>query len=157
MVEHFRKKLCLSKLNLILLISILSLLFFPFANTFLINPLFTNVIIKNAELDAIRLAKHLASLELVNNLKSMNYSSLDTDTLNRIKTNLDLYKIKLFDKSGLIVFSSDTKDIGKVNLKPYFHNIVAKGKIFSKVVKKTVRPQKINSYKSMSLKFMFQY
>jgi putative methionine-R-sulfoxide reductase with GAF domain len=47
-----------------------------------------------------------------------------------------LMKIKVFAPDGETVYSSVKKDIGKINERDYFHDIVAKGRVFSKVVYK---------------------
>ena len=48
-------------------------------------------------------------------------------------------KIKVFAPDGEIVFSSSEKEVGTINEKDYFHNIVAKGGVFTKVVKKDTK------------------
>jgi len=45
-----------------------------------------------------------------------------------------LLKIKVFAPDGETVYSSSEWDIGTINERDYFHNIVAKGQVFSKVV-----------------------
>jgi signal transduction histidine kinase len=52
------------------------------------------------------------------------------------KDDLGLQKIKFFDKKGTIIYSTDKEDIGTLNKKEYFHNIVAKGKVYYTIVKK---------------------
>jgi hypothetical protein len=47
-----------------------------------------------------------------------------------------LTKLKIFSKSGKILFSTDPKEIGGMNNEPYFREIVARGGVYSKVVKK---------------------
>ncbi len=48
---------------------------------------------------------------------------------------LDLSKIKVFNASGEILYSTDTADIGKVNDKEYFHTVVASGDNYTDLVK----------------------
>ncbi len=50
--------------------------------------------------------------------------------------NFELVKVKIFNASGLIVYSSESKEIGEINTNDYFHEQVAKGQIFSKIVEK---------------------
>ena len=45
-------------------------------------------------------------------------------------------KIKIFSTNGEVLYSTDAKDIGSVNTNPYFTDIVAKGKNYSKIVHK---------------------
>jgi two-component system cell cycle sensor histidine kinase/response regulator CckA len=58
--------------------------------------------------------------------------SLKDDSIRKIETfkeELKLKKIKIFSKSGEIIYSSDPKDVGMINQKDYFRKIVAKVKI----------------------------
>ena len=52
----------------------------------------------------------------------------------------NLKKIKIFAPSGEIIYSSSPEDIGKVNSDSYFHEIVAKGEVVTKVVEKENEP-----------------
>ena len=45
-------------------------------------------------------------------------------------------KLKIFSRSGLTLFSTDSKDIGNINKERYFQEIVAKGKVYTEVVAK---------------------
>jgi signal transduction histidine kinase len=56
--------------------------------------------------------------------------------MNKLKEDFNLYKIKLFDKNGYVVFSTDEKDIGTKNKYDYFYDKVAKGEIVYKIVTK---------------------
>lgn len=56
--------------------------------------------------------------------------------LHRILKQFDLTNLKIFSKSGEIIYSTNSSELGNINNRTYFHNIVAKGKSFSKVVKK---------------------
>ena len=48
-------------------------------------------------------------------------------------------KLKIFSESGEIIYSTESKDIGNMNEKDYFHQIVSKGNVFTKVVKKDTK------------------
>ncbi|MCP4091330.1 MAG: GGDEF domain-containing protein [Gammaproteobacteria bacterium] len=71
------------------------------------------------------------------------YSNGQIDLSDKLKAKItdtredfNLWKIKIFSNSGETIYSSTAEDIGKLNTKPYFHDIVAKGKTHTKVVKK---------------------
>ena len=49
---------------------------------------------------------------------------------------LAIQKLKIFSSSGEILFSTDKKEIGQVNRKDYFIRVVAKGKPYTKTVRK---------------------
>ena len=124
-----------------LIISLIVSVVFPLFGIFFVLPSFTNQLITNIEADALRTATHLSS-------SFFNEHKLQTDTFNleeiskemeTIKNDFQLEKIKVFSRSGEIAFSTKHSDIGKVNTKDYFYTIVAKGEIFSKVVKKNTK------------------
>ena len=52
------------------------------------------------------------------------------------KEKFKLERLKVFSKSGKIIFSTFSEDIGKINNKSYFHEIVAKGNAYTMMVKK---------------------
>jgi signal transduction histidine kinase len=76
-------------------------------------------------------AKRVSNL-LINVYEKENDFSHMTD----FKDDLALVKIKFFDTKGKIIFSTDKEDIGTLNTKDYFHNIVAKGEVYYLIVKK---------------------
>lgn len=72
------------------------------------------------------------------------YQHQDVDTMNnlihmslhQIQDDFKINKIKLFDKDGYVVFSTDQADIGTKNSNQYFYTNVANGEIYYKIVKK---------------------
>jgi len=93
---------------------------------------------RNTENEAIRIGAHLSHNIIQDRMKSYK-ESLPTEKKNEIwniVTDFKLMKLKIFLNSGKIIFSTDAEDIGKINTKSYFHNAVAKGNIYTKLVKK---------------------
>ncbi len=105
---------------------------------FVIYPEFSQYLISITEDDARRVASHLALKTLADK------SVLSTDSLpqtfvtesKEILTTLGLKKLKLFSPDGEIIHSTDPVDIGMRNKKTYFHQQVARGQQFTKVVQK---------------------
>jgi diguanylate cyclase (GGDEF)-like protein len=58
------------------------------------------------------------------------------DRINEMKESLNLVKLRIFSPDGTIIYSSDSTEIGTVNNMDYFHQQVAKGRKFTKVVEK---------------------
>jgi signal transduction histidine kinase len=54
--------------------------------------------------------------------------------LRRVSKDFQLWKLKLFSSTGVVVFSTDEEDVGQVNRNPYFAEEVAKGRVFTKAV-----------------------
>lgn len=107
-------------------------------NIFLIYPMFTDLAVNNTEQNAIRVAKHLSERVIGKNNNISDISISQTDVENIVK-DFNLMKLKLFTQSGKITYSTSAKDIGITNTKDYFVNIVAKGNVYTKVVKKDTK------------------
>ncbi|MFQ5484497.1 MAG: nitrogen regulation protein NR(II) [Desulfobacterales bacterium] len=108
-----------------------------FYNIYFIYPSFTRLLIESTKNDAVRATRHLASLL---NLKKMNLDSpsLNKDFLNeieKIKNDFGLMKLHVYSKRGRTLFSTDPADIDLINQKKDFREIVAKGKVYAKVVR----------------------
>lgn len=98
----------------------------------LLIPSFKEQIIANILNESKRVAKHLS--------KSISFSNLDTQTIDLIMTEemdeFQIHKVHYFDKDGKVIYSTIKENIGTINKNDYYFNIVAKGNIFYKIVKK---------------------
>lgn len=112
--------------------------FFPIYSTFFMLPLFSNELVADTEDEANRTAAYLiSSLSLKpDHFTKDSFSPQVVRGINQAMKDLQLEKIKAFSKSGEIIYSTDVKDIGIINRKPYFHEIVAKGRKYSIIVRK---------------------
>ncbi|WP_299982687.1 ATP-binding protein [Desulfobacula sp.] len=107
-------------------------------NIFFIYPSLTELVIDNTKNDAVRVAKHLATTFMPERTEQRP-SSFNADMQGEIKKIIDAFelnKLQVFSSTGEIIFSSEPDNIGKVNKEKYFHEIVARGKVFATVVKK---------------------
>ena len=114
---------------------------FPIYSVFVLIPSFSNQLTANTEDDAKRTATHLAPLIIKDQMESKK-DSLSNETINEIETlkkDFRLEKLKVFSRQGETIFSTNPKDIGGKNTHEYFHNIVAKGNVFTKVVQKNTK------------------
>ncbi len=100
---------------------------FLLISTKYIVPSFEEQIMLNTIDESKRVSNHLISI-YEKDKKFTHIKSLQED--------LNIEKIKFFDKNGLVIYSTSKKDIGEINKRDYFHNIVAKGEVFYKIVKK---------------------
>ena len=117
----------LSGTKFTLFITFIFITLFLLVSTRYIIPSFEEQIMLNTVDEAQRVSTHLISVYKKN--KSFIH-------MERMKNDLKIQKIKFFDPSGRILYSTSKKDIGTINKKDYYHNIVAKGKVFYKIVKK---------------------
>ena len=110
----------------------------PATVIFYIFPLFSEQLIKNIEDDALRVARHLMFM-IVPSINELNKKSLPDELLNKVQKTTreyNLMKLKIFSKPGEVLYSTTSKDIGVINKNSYFQDIVAKGKVYTKIVKK---------------------
>ncbi|MBU0676421.1 MAG: HD domain-containing protein [Proteobacteria bacterium] len=122
--------------GLILLISTV-ILILPLYIYFYLDPSLKTFTIDGTEDEAVRVASHLASMLYGD--KEISSGALPSEMaggIEKARTDFHLLKIKIFSALGEVVYSSDKEEIGTVNRKSYFHEVVALGNNFSKVVRK---------------------
>ncbi len=125
----------------ILLVSLLIVIVLPFYDILFIYPAFNKLLTDDKRDDAIQIARHLSSM-LVSQERELTKDMLQThlseevEQLRKVRDDFDLIKLKFFSNSGEIIFSSDPKDIGTINNKRYFHQIVATGEVYAEVIHK---------------------
>jgi len=123
----------------ILILAIIIVIALISYNVFFTIPSFTKLLINTTENDAVRITKHLASSLLISEKNEIGKNSLNIQLLKevgKIKEDFELMNLKVFSASGEIVFSGDPNEIGDINQRRYFHDIVAKGKVYAEVVPK---------------------
>ncbi|MCU7837487.1 MAG: diguanylate cyclase [gamma proteobacterium symbiont of Taylorina sp.] len=127
------------QLRNILLLSFIITLLFPLYHTLVTQPQYNNLIIQFIEDDASRVGKHL-SHPLINSNKQLQRGTLPSgfeQMLKEVKNDFRLEKVKLFGQTGEVIYSTNEEDIGKINKHDYFHNVVATGQAYSKLVQKS--------------------
>ena len=135
----------------ILILAIIIVIALISYNIFITIPSFTKLLINTTENDAVRITKHLASSLLISEKNEIGKDSLHIQLLKevgKIKEDFELMNLKVFSPSGEIVFSGDQNEIGEINQRRYFHDIVAKGKVYAEVVlkdKESLEGQKVTS------------
>lgn len=124
----------------ILIVSFLSVIVYPIYLFVFLYPSFQNMIIKEKESDAKEIVSYIvqeADIRTSVQNKWAEYLTLDQmDQLKAFIENFNLIKMRVFSDQGLIVYSTLEDEIDQTNNKEYFKNIVKKGNIFSKYVKK---------------------
>jgi signal transduction histidine kinase len=125
----------------ILVVSLVIVIVLPLYDILFIYPAFNKLLTDDKRGDAIQIARHLSSFlvsketELTKNLLQAHLSD-EMEQLRKVRDDFDLIKLKFFSKSGEVIFSSDPKDVGNINNKKYFREIVAKGKVYAEVIQK---------------------
>ena len=112
----------------------------PLIESHFIHPAFIKLLVQNTESEATRTAHRLQRVVLNDYQEGQLNISADTVSyLKEAEFDYLLWKSKIFNHDGEIIYSSSEQEIGTVNQKSYFHNKVAKGEVFTKLVEKNSR------------------
>lgn len=140
----------LNYLRNILIVAVIIATLLATGNILFIYPSFSNLLTNYKVNEAVRMASHLKSYLRADETELSH--DVFSEIFHEIQEHLKHFKmmnLKVFSKSGEILFSKDPKDIGKINNNSYFFDIVAKGKTYAKVVKKgakSVEGQKFQAH-----------
>jgi sensor histidine kinase regulating citrate/malate metabolism len=118
----------------ILFVSIAAVIVLPIYTVFFIYPMFSKLTIKHSENEAERIATHLASL-LVTKNDMLDQKSIPDDIsikINELKRVFDFLKIKVYSRSGEIIYSTNSEDIGVIHTGTEFEKIATKGSVSAK-------------------------
>ncbi|RJQ46921.1 MAG: hypothetical protein C4538_05920 [Nitrospiraceae bacterium] len=128
-------------LKIMLFISLAITLLVPAVNYHFIYPSFTKMILDNTEEEAERAARHLQTMIIPDTIDLKRESLVKDlpDKVDQAKKDLSFIKLKLFSREGEIIYSTDSKDIREINKHDYFHQVVARGAKYTKVVKKDTK------------------
>lgn len=119
-------------------VSCLIAVVFPLINIYVIFPLFTNIIVRNTEKDALSIARNLSSM-VVSGTGKLKAPEDFSDRVDKTGEEFNLMKVKVFSGEGRVIYSTDSEDIGAINEKKYFHDIVAQGAPYTMTVKKDTK------------------
>lgn len=127
-----------SLLRHILLITLGTAIFLPVYSLYFIFPKFSNQLTDYTKDASIRVTDLLRDT-IFSNGTILTRQSFPRDVEKKIldvMKDLRVEQIKVFSKSGEVLFSSNSKDVGQMNTHDYFLTHVAMGKLYSKVVQK---------------------
>jgi diguanylate cyclase (GGDEF)-like protein/PAS domain S-box-containing protein len=125
----------------ILLLTLFSVALVPLYGLFVSHPQYEQLLVSITEDEAARLARHL-SQSLHDEGADIAQAHLPPGfaaDIQSVKSDFKLIKVKVFSREGVVVYSTDAQDIGKINEYAYFKEIVAQGQVFTKVVRKNVQ------------------
>jgi hypothetical protein len=122
----------------LLIVSILIVILLPAYNAVFVYPSVTKLFTETITQDATRIAKHFMSTfeGRTSELTEKSFDHQILEEADRLREDFGLTKLKIFSRSGKILFSTDSKEIGNINTERYFQEIVARGGVYAKVVKK---------------------
>jgi signal transduction histidine kinase len=119
-----------------LMVSLVLIAALPTYIIFFIHPSFTTLLFEATRDNAVRAANHFVSWRLLEKTKlTKGFPGVDMMTdIEKLKTDFDLLKLKVFSDSGEVIFSTDHNDIGNINREAYFWEILRKGIVHSEVI-----------------------
>lgn len=113
-------------LTFVLVVSTLTLVFFPLFTIFYKYPEYSRLLRQFAADEATTMAGYLGSL-LLDDGQSVQPGSLDRALLRRITAmagDRQVLRLRIYSPSGVVVYSSAEDEIGTVNQNPYFQEIL---------------------------------
>lgn len=133
--------LCMLHYKLLCNLMILSLaiaVVFPGYEYLFVSPAYNELLTEETESEAVRYARYMVrTLDLENQfLTKERLPAGLIKSLQPASSDDRLIKLRIFSAHGEIIFSTKTEEIGTLNEKVYFREIVAKGQVYSKVVQK---------------------
>lgn len=124
-------------LHLITSTSFLAVIILSSLGIFVLSPAYKRLIIKNTEIEAVKIARHLQeTLVIEGDLATVSLAPGFDQFVSKSVRDFGLFKLKLFAPDGKTIFSTVGGDIGAINRHDYFHRKVAQGEVFTKVVRK---------------------
>jgi HD-GYP domain-containing protein (c-di-GMP phosphodiesterase class II) len=126
------------RLKYLFILTCATAIIFPLVNIYYIFPSISKLVIDNIEDEARRIAQHLASNVVTEDNRLKERQDIE-DAAGKIKTDFNLDKLKVFSAGGEIVYSTDPADIGEINTKPYFHEIVSRGNVHTTEIQQGTR------------------
>lgn len=122
----------------LLVISLAIAILLPLYQYFLVHPSYNKFLIQENEDEAVRYASYMTrtlGLEGRKLTKDQLPEDLD-EQLKPVSRDDHLLKVRIFSASGEIIYSTETDEVGRINEKTYFREIVANNRVYSKVVQK---------------------
>jgi signal transduction histidine kinase len=119
------------------LVTLAITLLVPVINYQFVYQSFSRLLIQNAEEEAQRAVSHLQSMFLadVEDLKKDVLTDDFSMMVRMTKKDFRFIKLNLFSQEGKVLYSTESKEEGKVNGNDYFREIVAKGNTYTRLGK----------------------
>jgi len=122
----------------IILASVIALISFPLYIILYLDPAFVNFVTNTSEREAVKVANYI-TFTLFPVAKEFSENALSPQKeqlLSEFQREFQIIKVKIFKPDGTVIYSTDKEDIGQKNTHDYFHEVVAQGRLYTKIVKK---------------------
>lgn len=120
------------------LVTLAITLLVPVINYQFVYQVFDGILIQNTEQEAKHAGRYLQSM-LPAGTTDLNQEVLTDDFIQAIEgaeKDFGFLKLKIFSSKGKAIYSTDKGEIGEINRRAYFHEIVARGNTYTNMVKK---------------------
>jgi signal transduction histidine kinase/CheY-like chemotaxis protein len=111
---------------------------YPLINIYFFFPLFSNLLVENAEDEAARVASSMSAI-VVSEKNELKNADDFAYAIEKTRDQFEIERIKVFSKWGEIIYSTHPEDIGKINRERYFHNTVASGNVHTTFVERKTK------------------
>lgn len=131
----------MKSVRIISALAILAVMSLPIYIFLIISPAVTRLVEKNAQEEALSIANHLAVMLIRDDvLPGRDLLPADfSDEVDKVRKDFSIMRVKVFSSAGEVVYSTDPSFLGQVNAGDYFRNIVAKGMVYSKIVRQKAK------------------
>lgn len=102
-------------------------------------PTLAQTLVHEAERDARRVVETIRTAALAQHRFDRPPTAATVASIERLRHSLGVLKIKLFGPDGGVHYSTDLGEVGTINRNAYFREIVARGELYSNVVRKDDR------------------
>lgn len=122
----------------LLFLSLALAILMPVCQALLVYPAYNKLHTRETEREATRYARYMVRVLGLEN-QSLTKGTLPeglAESLLPAQNDKRLVKLRIFSAQGVVIFSTQAEEIGNVNNNSYFKQIVAKGRVYSKVVQK---------------------
>lgn len=118
--------------------SVIAVVILPLYIIFYLEPSFVQFISDSTEKEAIQIGRHMGRMIFANSstITQQTFSPQIVNELKMLREQFRIIKVKFFSAEGVIVYSSDHREIGQVNTHDYFRQTIARGLPYTKIVKK---------------------
>ena len=122
----------------LLILSLAITIFLPGHEYLVVHPAYKDLLTTETESVAVRYASYMVrTIGLENQyLTKERLPEGVEERLQPASRDTQLVKLRIFSSQGEIIFSTQQEEIGDINEKDYFREVVAKGQVYSKVVQK---------------------
>jgi diguanylate cyclase (GGDEF)-like protein len=121
----------------ILLASLAMIIVLPLYDVFVAYPSFINALTEDAKDESVRIATHLISmLDLKQEELNRDLLLSKQDTIEAMKQDLNLQKIKAFSAAGETIYTTDPYDANNIHHREEFHEYIVKGNVYARFKQK---------------------